>query len=102
LGLLFTAIVPSIDHMNIPFFLVIMPLGFASSTYFPMEGDSAWALAWLTLNPLHHLAEGTRLVLVNGELSRHLAAACGLFLLMILILVPIDYRLLRRRVLGEG
>jgi lipooligosaccharide transport system permease protein len=39
---------------------------------------------------------------VNGELSGHLAAACGLFLLMILILVPIDYRLLRRRVLGEG
>ncbi|WP_373508314.1 ABC transporter permease [Thiocapsa sp.] len=102
LGLLFTAIVPSIDHMNIPFFLVIMPLGFASSTYFPMEGDSPWTLAWLTLNPLHHLAEGTRLVLVNGEISIHLAAAFGLFVLMILILVPIDYRLLRRRVLGEG
>ncbi|HSO81370.1 ABC transporter permease [Thiocapsa sp.] len=102
LGLLFTAIVPSIDHMNIPFFLVIMPLGFASSTYFPMESDSPWTLAWLTLNPLHHLAEGTRLVLVNGEISVHLAAAFGLFVLMILILVPIDYRLLRQRVLGEG
>ena len=33
LGLLFTALVPSIDPINIPFFLVIMPLGFASSTY---------------------------------------------------------------------
>ena len=58
LGLLFTALVPSIDHMNIPFFLVIMPLGFASSTYFPLEGDSPWTQAWLILNPLHHLAEG--------------------------------------------
>ncbi|HPF58217.1 MAG TPA: ABC transporter permease [Candidatus Competibacteraceae bacterium] len=102
LGLLFTAIVPSIDHMNIPFFLVIMPLGFASSTYFPMEGDSLWSVAWLALNPLHHLAEGIRLLLLANALNYHLVAACGLFVLMILILVPVDERLLRRRVLGES
>jgi ABC-type multidrug transport system permease subunit len=102
LGLLFTALVPTIDHMNIPFFLVIMPLGFASSTYFPLEGDSPWTLAWLTLNPLHHLAEGIRFLLLTGELNHHLATACGLFLLMIAILIPLDERLLRRRVLGEG
>ena len=102
LGLLFTALVPSIDHMNIPFFLVIMPLGFASSTYFPLEGDSPWTQAWLILNPLHHLAEGLRLLLLAGEWNSHLLAACGLFVLMILLLVPIDERLLRRRVLGEG
>ena len=102
LGLLFTALVPTIDHMSIPFFLVIMPLGFASSTYFPLEGDSPWTQAWLILNPLHHLAEGIRLLLLAGEPNRHLAAACGLFLLMIAILIPLDERLLRRRVLGEG
>jgi len=102
LGLLFTAVVPSIDHMNIPFFLVIMPLGFASSTYFPMETGSPWALVWLTLNPLHHLAEGVRILLVTGDLNLHLVAAAALFLLMILVLVPVDFRLLRRRVLGEG
>ena len=102
LGLLFTALVPSIDHMNIPFFLVIMPLGFASSTYFPLEGDSLWTQAWLVLNPLHHLAEGIRQLLLAGELNHHLWAACALFLLMIVLLIPIDERLLRRRVLGEG
>jgi lipooligosaccharide transport system permease protein len=102
LGLLFTAVVPSIDHMNIPFFLVIMPLGFASSTYFPMDGGSLWAQIWLTLNPLHHLAEGLRVLLVSGSASLHLAAAGGLFLLMIAVLIPVDLRLLRRRVLGEG
>ena len=101
LGLLFTALVPSIDPMNIPFFLVIMPLGFASSTYFPLEGDSPWTQAWLLLNPLHHLAEGIRLLLLAGEWPVHLLAAAGLFLLMILILIPLDERLLRRRVLGE-
>ncbi|MDG4555769.1 MAG: hypothetical protein P9F19_00010 [Candidatus Contendobacter sp.] len=44
-----------------------------------------------------HLAEGIRLLLA-GEPNPHLPAACGLFLLMILLLVPLDERLLRRRV----
>jgi lipooligosaccharide transport system permease protein len=101
LGLLFTAIVPTIDHMNIPFYLVIMPLGFASSTYFPLESDALVAQVWLALNPLHHLAEGIRLLMVSGIWSFHLLAALFLFGLMILILLPTDLRLLRRRVLGE-
>ncbi|HRY14526.1 MAG TPA: hypothetical protein P5330_01465, partial [Candidatus Competibacteraceae bacterium] len=70
--------------------------------YFPMEGDSLWAAVWLTLNPLHHLAEGIRHLMLVGEMNYHLAAAFGLFLLMILILAPVDELLLRRRVLGEG
>ncbi|MEW8428723.1 MAG: ABC transporter permease, partial [gamma proteobacterium symbiont of Ctena orbiculata] len=102
LGLLFTAIVPTIDHMNIPFYLVIMPLGFASNTYFPLDSDSLLAQAWLVVNPLHHLAEGIRLLLLADQLSYHLPAAVVLFGLMILILLPVDLRLLRRRVLGEA
>ncbi|MCG8043621.1 MAG: ABC transporter permease [Candidatus Thiodiazotropha taylori] len=101
LGLLFTAIVPTIDHMNIPFYLVIMPLGFASNTYFPLESDALLAQAWLMINPLHHLAEGIRLLMLSGIWSYHLVMAVFLFLLMILILLPVDLRLLRRRVLGE-
>jgi lipooligosaccharide transport system permease protein len=101
LGLLFTAIVPTIDHMNIPFYLVIMPLGFASNTYFPLESDHLLAQAWLVINPLHHMAEGIRLLMLSGHLSFHLPAAIVLFGLMILILLPVDLRLLRHRVLGE-
>jgi lipooligosaccharide transport system permease protein len=41
-------------------------------------------------------------LLVSGSASLHLAAAGGLFLLMIAVLIPVDLRLLRRRVLGEG
>ncbi|MBT2970430.1 MAG: ABC transporter permease [Candidatus Thiodiazotropha sp. (ex Ctena orbiculata)] len=102
LGLLFTAIVPTIDHMNIPFYLIIMPLGFASNTYFPLESDNLLAQAWLLINPLHHTAEGIRLLLLSNQLSYHLPAAVVLFGLMILILLPVDLRLLRRRVLGEA
>src|SRR6185295_8605147 len=51
IGRYFTAILPSIDHMSLPFFLVIMPIGFASSTYYPLPGVAMMSAAEL-LNPL--------------------------------------------------
>lgn len=100
LGLLFTAWLPSMDHMSLPFFLVVMPLGFASSTYFPLP-DAPVLSQLVLLNPLHHLAEGLRWLLVRGRLTVHLPAAVGLCLGMLLLLVPIDMRFLRRRVFGD-
>jgi len=100
IGLLFTAILPSIDHIGLPFFLVIMPIGFASSTYFPLP-EVAWLKSLVLANPLHHLAEGLRWLLLKGIPTWHLAAAVGLSGLILLLLVPIDQRLLRRRVFGD-
>jgi lipooligosaccharide transport system permease protein len=101
MGLCFTAIIPSIDHMSLPFFLVIMPIGFASSTYFPLP-NVPWLTAVAQLNPLHHLAEGLRALLLTGRPDWHLAAAAGLCLLLLLALIPLDMRLLRKRVFGDG
>lgn len=101
IGLLFTAILPSMDHMGLPFFLVIMPIGFASSTYFPLPDIPVLAQV-VQINPLHHLAEGMRWLLISGTPTWHLAAALGLCLLLLAILVPIDMRLLRRRVFGDA
>ncbi len=101
LGLLFTATLPSIDHMGLPFFLVILPLGFASSTYFPLP-PVPWLEAMVQVNPLHHLSEGLRWLLLRGELTWHLPAAAGLSLLMLLVLIPLDLRLLRKRVFGDA
>jgi lipooligosaccharide transport system permease protein len=100
-GLCFTAILPSIDHMSLPFFLVIMPIAFASSTYFPMP-DLPFLNIVVQMNPLHHLAEGLRHLLLNGVPTWHLAAAAGLCLGMIGILIPLDMRLLRKRVFGDA
>jgi lipooligosaccharide transport system permease protein len=99
-GLLFTALLPSIDYMGLPFFLVIMPVGFASSTYFPLP-DAPWLHALVQLNPLNHLAEGLRWLLLRGEPTWHLPVAAGLCVLFLLVLVPVDQRLLRRRVFGD-
>ncbi len=100
-GLYFTSIIPSIDHMSLPFFLVIMPIGFASSTYFPFP-DIGWLKLAAQFNPLHHLAEGLRGLLLKNEPTWHLAVSAGLCVLVLLVLVPIDMRLLRKRVFGDG
>jgi lipooligosaccharide transport system permease protein len=101
MGLLFTATLPSMDHMGLPFFLVIMPIGFASSTYFPLPDIPYFDLI-VQINPLHHLAEGLRQLLIKGQFTLHLLWTALLALLMLLVLIPIDMRLLRRRVFGDG
>lgn len=100
LGLLCTAWIPSMDHMSLPFFLVIMPIGFASGTYFPVP-DAPVLREAMYLNPLYHLAEGLRFALLEGQPTWHLLAAPALCLLLLAILVPIDMRLLRKRVFGD-
>ena len=100
-GLFFTAILPSIDHMSLPFFLVILPIGFASSTYFPMPDVPVLNVVAL-INPLHHLAEGLRQMLLNGKLTWNLLAAAGLSSILLLALIPLDMRLLRKRVFGDS
>jgi lipooligosaccharide transport system permease protein len=98
-GLFFTGIVPTIDHMNLPIFLLVLPLGFASATYFPIDHPALIAIA--TVNPLYHLAEGLRALLLGEPAAYHVAAMTALCLLIIGVLVPLDMRILRKRVLGE-
>ena len=99
LGLCFTALVPTIDHMNLPIFLVILPLGFVSATYFPLGHPVLAAIS--IANPLYHLAEGLRGLLLAGDGTGHLAGLAALLAVMLAVLVPLDMRLLRKRVLGD-
>ena len=101
MGLYFTSIIPSIDHMSLPFFLVIMPIGFASSTYFPLP-EIPWLKTASLFNPLHHLSEGVRALMVRGELTTHLALSAALCIVLLLALMPLDIRLLRKRVFGDA
>jgi lipooligosaccharide transport system permease protein len=98
-GLYFTGIVPTIDHLNLPVFLIVLPLGFVSGTYFPITHPALVAIA--TLNPLYHLAEGLRGLLLGGAARYHIIMTVVLSAVIVLALVPLDMRVLRRRVLGE-
>ena len=99
LGLCCTALVPTIDHMNLPVFLLVLPLGFTSGTYFPLPAALTSTLAWA--NPLYHLAESYRGVLLGGAVATHLLMLAGFVVVMVGALIPLDMRLLRRRVLGD-
>ena len=99
LGLCFTALLPTIDHMNLPIFLLVLPMGLLSSTYFPLEHPVLVALN--LANPLYHLAQAFRGILLGGPVAGHLAGVAVLSALMLGVLVPLDLRLLRRRVLGD-
>ena len=98
-GLWFTALVPTIDHMNLPVFLVVIPMGLLSGTYFPITHP---ALATLSVaNPLYHLAQVYRGLLLGGPVIGSLVVLALLSALMVAVLVPLDLHLLRRRVLGD-
>ena len=99
IGLYFTGIVPTIDHINLPVFLIVLPLGFVSATYFPLTHPILIALA--TVNPLYHLAEGLRGLLLGGAALYHIAMLLLLSALIVVVLVPLDMRRLEKRVLGQ-
>jgi lipooligosaccharide transport system permease protein len=98
-GLLFTALMPTIDHMNIPVFLVVIPMGLLSGTYFPIQHPVLAAVS--QLNPVYHLAQTYRGLLLGGPVLAHLASLVVLAAVIVAMLVPLDLRLLRRRVLGD-
>ena len=100
-AMIFTSIVPSIDHMNYPVFLVGIPLGLVSNTYFPLEARSPAIADYLLFNPLYHLAELSRGMLLSGDWQPHLF---GLFLsggLLLLLCLLISQRLMERRLFGD-
>ncbi len=100
-AMIFTAIVPSIDHMNYPVFLIGIPLGLVSNTYFPLEARSPAFEDYLQLNPLYHLAELNRGILLSGEWMPHFI---GLLLsggTLLLICMLISQRLMERRLLED-
>lgn len=99
LGLCFTALAPTIDHMNLPVFLLVLPVAFTSGTYFPLQHPVVVAIA--TANPVYHLAESFRGMLLGAPVTGHLAALAVIAAVMLIVLVPLDARLLRHRVLGD-
>ena len=100
-ALIFTALVPSIDHMNYPVFMIGIPLGLISHTYFPLAPQHPVFFALLQLNPLYHLAETNRSWLLTGAPNLHLLGLVLSALVWLTVCVLINQPLMRRRVLGD-
>ena len=99
-ALIFTAIVPAIDHMNYPVFLIGWPLSLVSNTFFPIEPESQAVWGLMQVNPVYQLAECARSLLVLGDPGTHLVGLLGSTALLLIPCTLISVRLTRRRVLG--
>ena len=100
-ALIFTAIVPAIDHMNYPVFLIGWPLSLVSNTFFPIDSESPVLAALMQLNPIYHLAECARGLMVLGDPGPHLVGLLGSSALVLVPSTLVAVRLTRRRVLGD-
>lgn len=99
-ALIFTATVPAIDHMNYPVFLIGWPLSLVSNTFFPIDPQSKVLWALMQLNPIYHLAEASRGLIVLGDPGLHVLGLVGSSLLWLVPSTLLAVRLTRRRVLG--
>jgi lipooligosaccharide transport system permease protein len=100
-ALIFTAIVPAIDHMNYPVFLIGWPLSLVSNTFFPVAPESPALRALMQVNPVYQLAECARGFLVLGNPGSHLVGLLGSTALFLIPCTLLSVRLTRRRVLGN-
>jgi lipooligosaccharide transport system permease protein len=100
-ALIFTAIVPAIDHMNYPVFLIGWPLSLVSNTFFPIDPQHPLLRMLWQINPVYQLAEAARGLLVFGNPGPHLVGLLGSTLLFLVPCTLLSVRLTRRRVLGE-
>ena len=64
-GLLFAAVAPYIDNLNLPIFLFINPMFLFSGTFFPLDGMPAWVRLAANFLPLTHLVNIVRAATFN-------------------------------------
>ena len=100
-ALVFTAIVPSIDHMNYPVFVIGVPLSLLSDTYFPVPTENPIVHALLVLNPVYHFASAARALLLGGPIAPPLLGLLAATVISVVVMITLAHRLMHRRVLGE-
>jgi len=97
LGMICTALVPGIEHFNLPIYLGITPMFLFSGTFFPLENLPGWVQTLAQLLPLTHLValiRGAALHLWSGWLWLSLVY----LLLTTLVLLPLAIALMVRRI----
>jgi len=95
-GMLFTALVPSIELFNLPVFLFITPMFLFSGTFFPVENLPAWAQNLALLFPLTHLVRLTRHFCL-GLIGADLLWEVGYLMVFCLVLFPVAVMAMHRR-----
>ncbi len=88
LGLITTAISPTIDTFNLPVFVLVFPMFMFSGTFFPLDVLPPWAagIAWAL--PLTHVA-----LLVRGAFLGWFPSSWPWSVLYLAVVVPLVFRI---------
>ena len=96
LGLITTALSPSIEVFNVPTFLLIFPMFLFSGTFFPIDVLPPWARAVATALPLTHVS-----MLVRGACLGSTPPGMWVSVAYLVLALPIAawlaFRLMKRR-----
>jgi lipooligosaccharide transport system permease protein len=96
LGLVTTAVSPSIETFNLPTFLVIFPMFLFSGTFFPLDILPEWAMAIALALPLTHISYLVRAACL-GITPPFLALSLAYLLAAFPLAAAVGFILMRRR-----
>jgi len=98
LGLCFTGIVKSIDHINYPLHFVGVPMYLFGGLFFPVDSMPGWAQVLARANPMYYLSEALRAAFAGDLGPRVWGTALGLAAAAVPLLA-LAVRLMRRRII---
>jgi oleandomycin transport system permease protein len=78
-------------------FMLMFPLTFGSSMFVPVDTMPGWLQAWVHVNPVTHLVEATRGLLIGGDVAGPLLWSAIWALGIVVVFAPLAVRAYRRR-----
>lgn len=76
-------------------FLVIFPLTFGSNIFVPTSTMPGWLQAWVNVNPITHLVEAVRGLMLGGPVATPVLQTVGWGLLILTVFAPLAVRAYR-------
>lgn len=98
LGMIFTAVVKSIEQFNLPVFLFITPMFLFSGIFFPINALPVWAQRIAYFLPLTHLVIPLR-QLTTAHIDRMLFYSAGILISLALISSVVSIILMKKRLI---
>lgn len=79
-------------------FPIILPLSFGSSVFVPASTMPGWMQAFTKVNPMTHLVDSVRGLMVGGPVASHVLWTLGWMVGLLVVFVPLALRAYRKRV----
>ncbi len=78
-------------------FLLMFPLTFGSNMFVPVDSLPGWLQAWVKVNPVSHLVEAVRGLLIGGPVATPVVQSLAAAAVLLAVFAPLAVRAYRRR-----